>query len=92
MVEPNMIHPLVKRESSQQLMDPYDGTQIDYVRSQNFGGDRVDFSNIFTPVRTEFRKTKIMVTLGTACDSTETIVKLLDAGMNIARLNCAKFS
>jgi pyruvate kinase len=33
------------------------------------------------------RKTKIVVTLGPATDSTEMIGRLIDAGMNIARLN-----
>jgi pyruvate kinase len=33
------------------------------------------------------RKTKIIATLGPATDSPETIGKLIDAGLNVARLN-----
>lgn len=33
------------------------------------------------------RKTKIICTLGPACNTQETLGKLLDAGLNVARLN-----
>ena len=35
------------------------------------------------------RRTKIVVTLGPAVDSKERIKDLIDAGMNVARLNCS---
>lgn len=35
------------------------------------------------------RRTKIVCTLGPAVDSREAIKKLIDAGMNVARLNCS---
>ena len=35
------------------------------------------------------RRTKIVCTLGPAVDSKEAIKKLIDAGMNVARLNCS---
>ncbi len=34
-----------------------------------------------------FRKTKIVCTLGPACDSRETVVEMCKSGMNVARLN-----
>lgn len=33
------------------------------------------------------RKTKIVCTMGPACDNKETILKMIDAGMNVARIN-----
>ena len=33
------------------------------------------------------RKTKIVCTVGPACDNEETLQKMLEAGMNVARLN-----
>ena len=33
------------------------------------------------------RKTKLIATIGPACDSPETIAAMVDAGMNVARLN-----
>lgn len=43
--------------------------------------------NIFNMTNIHFRKTKIICTLGPQSSTVEVIGKLLDAGMNIARLN-----
>jgi pyruvate kinase len=47
----------------------------------------ISFDQIFTETKTEARKTKIICTLGPACWDTEMLVKMLDAGLDIARLN-----
>lgn len=33
------------------------------------------------------RKTKIVCTVGPACDNKETLLQMIDAGMNVARFN-----
>lgn len=38
-------------------------------------------------IKTEIRKTKIVATIGPACDSEETLKAMIQAGMNVARLN-----
>jgi len=37
--------------------------------------------------KSQFRKTKIIATVGPACDDIETLVQMIEAGMNVARLN-----
>ena len=48
---------------------------------------RVKFQNIFESIDPNTRKTKIICTLGPACWDVEMLIKMLDAGMNVARLN-----
>ena len=38
-------------------------------------------------MRSEIRKTKIVATIGPACDSTHMLMAMMHAGMNVARLN-----
>ena len=48
---------------------------------------RIKFQNIFESIDPNTRKTKIICTLGPACWDVEMLIKMLDAGMNVARLN-----
>lgn len=45
------------------------------------------FNNIFKKHDPSERKTKIICTLGPSTSTVEMMVKMLDAGMNVARLN-----
>ena len=42
---------------------------------------------IFTKAESHHNKTKNICTLGPSSNSTETLLKMLDAGMNVARFN-----
>lgn len=48
---------------------------------------RIKFDNIFAPIDMDQRRTKVICTLGPACNSVDQLVSLIDAGMNVARLN-----
>ena len=50
---------------------------------------RIKFQNIFETIDMTQRKTKIVCTIGAGCGEVDEIVKLLDAGMNVARLDFA---
>jgi pyruvate kinase len=48
---------------------------------------RIKFSHIFESIDLSKRTTKIVCTLGPACSEVEMLIKMLDAGMNVARLD-----
>ena len=47
----------------------------------------IRFEQIFENTNPEDRKTQIICTLGPSCWSVETLLRLIDEGMNVARLN-----
>lgn len=50
-------------------------------------GKGIDLASILQQDDTATRKTKVVCTLGPACWSVEKLTELIDAGMNVARLN-----
>lgn len=57
------------------------------VEAGSGDSNRVRFQSIFEQIELSQRKTKIVVTLGPSCWDTDMLVKMIDAGMNVARLN-----
>ena len=58
-------------------------------KPQSVDSTRIKFQNIFETIDLTQRRTKIICTIGESCSQTDEIVKLLDAGMNVARLDFA---
>jgi len=48
---------------------------------------RIKFSNIFETIDVSKRRTKIICTLGESCNDVDQLVKMIDAGMNVARID-----
>jgi pyruvate kinase len=48
---------------------------------------RIKFSNIFETIDVSKRRTKIIATLGEASNDIDQLVKMIDAGMNVARID-----
>jgi pyruvate kinase len=50
----------------------------------------VKFSSIFETIDVSKRRTKIVATLGQSSGDVETIIKMIDAGMNVVKLDFAQ--
>lgn len=58
-----------------------------YVNATYKGSNKVDQVQVFKNFELTERRTKVVCTIGPANSSVETLVELLDAGMNVARVN-----
>jgi pyruvate kinase len=54
---------------------------------EKIGETRVRYQQIFEQLDANMKKTKIVCTLGVQSSEKEMLVKMIDGGMNIARLN-----
>ena len=50
---------------------------------------KIRYQQIFESIQIDSRKTKILCTMGPACWDIDMLVKMIDAGMNCARLDFA---
>ena len=56
------------------------------VSSQD-SSTRIKFASLFESIDVSKRRTKIVCTLGQSCNDIDQIVKMIDAGMNVARID-----
>ena len=56
------------------------------VSSQD-SSTRIKVASIFESIDVSKRRTKIVCTLGQSCNDIDQIVKMIDAGMNVARID-----
>jgi len=61
-----------------------------YHRMESKSATRTKFNSIFETVDVNHRRTKIICTLGAASEETDMMVKMIDAGMDVACLNFAQ--
>lgn len=60
---------------------------VDTSKPTSQDSTRIKFQNIFESIDMGARRSKIVCTLGPACWDVDMLVQMLDAGMNVARLN-----